>query len=363
MKLIKRTPLAVIPCAIVTLLLMTSSSYAGYQGTKNTAPAAAPAAVDEFLFAGDAFDVTFLQPTVAHQQWSREQWKREFLQMRQLGIRSLVVQWSQYDQVSFVAGKNGHDSLLERITESAAAAGLELYIGLSLSKSWSEPHKLDIKLVNAELEENKALAKTIYARLERYPHFRGWYIPHELTDQFYSDYQQELILRFFAELSGYIRQLDPYKTVLASGYTSPENNNLVHFTMWWMGVFDKAGIDVLIFQDGAGTTAQDKWQDIYPYLEAISIIDNEYFGGDVWFLAEVFTQVDGAEINNKPFRAVPADFGRVEKQIEILGTFGKHMVSYSYFPYMRPEAGPDAARVYNAYSAYIEEKVNANMRQ
>ena len=363
MKLIRSMPVPVISCVILALFLITSSSNAEDQGKKNTNPTVGRVNIDEFLFIGDAFDVTFLQPTVAHQKWSIEQWKREFLDMRQIGLRGLVVQWSRYDRVSFVAEKSGQDSLLERIAEAAAASGLELYIGLSLSKSWSEPQNLNVGLVNAELKENKSIAKTIYAQMEKYPHFRGWYIPHELTDLFYTEDQRELILRFFFGLTNYLHQLDPLKLVLASGYTSPEKNNLVYFTMWWMRVFDKAGIDVLIFQDGAGTAAQDKWQDIYPYLEAISIIDKEYFGGDVWFLAEVFTQLDGLDINGKPFRAVPADFRRVEKQIETLGKFGKRMVSYSYFPYMRPEAGPGAAALYEAYGKYIQEKVNSNLRQ
>ena len=39
---------------------------------------------DQFLFSGDVFHATFLQPTLAHIGWSRQQWSEEFHRLRQL---------------------------------------------------------------------------------------------------------------------------------------------------------------------------------------------------------------------------------------------------------------------------------------
>ncbi len=317
----------------------------------------------EFLFVGDAFDVTFLQPTRAHQQWSLQQWKQEFLVLHQLGIKALVIQWSQYDHISFFSTTAEEESLLQRIAEASLDTGLEFYIGLSANTAWSKPQDLNEKLTNGVFEENMRIAKIIYPFFEKHPNFRGWYIPQELTDVFYTDEQQELILSFFSELTAALHQLTPLKAVLASGYTSPEKSHLVKFTMWWIRVFDEAGIDILIFQDGAGVAKQDQWRDIIPYLEAISIIDNEHFSGDVWLVGEIFTQTDGLDINNKPFRALPADFERVAQQIEILGEFGKRMVSYAYFPYMRSALSDRAEQLYQKYRTYLQNKVKENFAQ
>ncbi len=317
----------------------------------------------EFLFAGDAFDITFLQPTVTHQQWSLKQWKQEFLVLHQLGIKTLVIQWSQYDHVSFFSTTSGEESLLNRIAEASLDTGLEFYIGLSANSAWSKPQDLNETLTDDMLEENKRVAKIIYTHFEKHPNFRGWYIPQELTDVFYTDEQRELILGFFSELTAYLHQLTPLKAVLASGYTSPEKSHLVKFTMWWMRVFDEAGIDILIFQDGVGVAKQDQWRDIVPYLEAIAIIDNEHFSGDVWFVAEIFTQIDGPDINNKPFRAIPADFERVSQQIEVLSGFSKTMVSYAYFPYMRPASGDVEKQLHQKYRTYLQNKIKENLGQ
>ena len=317
----------------------------------------------EFLFVGDAFDVTFLQPTVEHQQWSLQQWKQEFKVLHQLGIKALVIQWSQHDHVSFFSTKAGEDSLLQRIAEASLDTGLEFYIGLSTNSAWSKPQNLNDELVNNVLEENKRVAKIIYTHFEKHPNFRGWYIPQELTDVFYTDDQRELILGFFSELTTTLHQLAPLKAVLASGYTSPEKSHLVNFTMWWSLVFNEAGIDILLFQDGAGIAKQGKWKDAIPYLEAISIIDDKFFDGDVWLVGEIFTQTDGLGINNKPFRAVPADFERVSQQIEVLSKFGKRMASYAYFPYMQPSSGNGAEQLHQKYHTYLQNKVKENLSQ
>ena len=348
--------------ATLVLFVMVNASCAENPAGEPSDHLKTQAPIAEFLFIGDAFDTTFLQPTVAHREWSPARWKEEFLNMSRIGIKSLVVQWSQYDRVSFVAGRPGQDSLLQRIMAAAEETNLDMYVGLSLSQAWMKPQDLNLDLMRTELEENRALSQQIYPQLKSYQYVRGWYIPQELTDLFYVEPQRELILRFFAELTAHLRQLDPTKLVLASGYTSPAQNHLTRFKMWWMRVFDETGIDVLIFQDAAGTVAQGSWQAMYPYLEAISMIDDEYFSGDVWFLAEVFTQVDGPDVNNKPFRAVPADFKRVKQQLEMLSRFGKHMVSYSYFPYMQTGGEPDAEVLYEAYRAYVQDIVSANLQ-
>ena len=316
--------------------------------------------IDQFLYFGDAFHATFLQPTVAHKEWTPQQWSNEFSRLRQLGTRSLIIQWSQYDNTAFYAESGEQDSLLHRVTKGAADNDIGFYIGLALNRDWSEIQGLDSGKIGTALKESKRVARIIYQQFGQNPGFRGWYIPQELTDVDYTDDQHKLILNFFANLTATLRGFDPLKPVVASGYTSPERSHVVRFTMWWTRVFDNSGIDILIFQDSAGTSDQVKWMNIEPYLEAISIIDDEFVSTSIWFLAEIFTQVDGPPINGKPFRAEPADFDRVARQIEMLGRFDKKLASYAYFPYMRPTAGESASRLYDRYREFIERRAASN---
>jgi hypothetical protein len=316
--------------------------------------------IDQFLYVGDSFDVTFLQPTVVHKKLSIDEWADEFARIRQLGINELVIQWTRYDNVTFYPLKDKGDSLVNRIAEAAEKVGLDLYFGLAMNSNWAKPQNLDGKMIDQALHESKEAAKIVHSLLGKHPNFRGWYIPQELTDLFYTYEQQELLLVYFSELTAYLHKLDDLKPVLASGYTSPEKSHLVKFTMWWMHVFDESGIDILIFQDGAGTGNPKKWEQILPYVEAIAIIDDDYFSGDVWFVAEVFTQLDGPDINNKPFRAIPADFNRISMQLKLLGQLGKRLASYAYFPYMQPSAGVAADSLYQNYKEFINKRVTNN---
>ena len=315
----------------------------------------------QFLFVGDVFDATFLQPTVAHKQWSTRQWADEFSRLRQLGTRSLIIQWSKHDEVTFYPEVLGQrDSLLHRVTAAAKESGIDFYIGLTLNSDWSKPQELDGMRIDAALEESKRAATIIHQQFGQRPGFLGWYIPQELTDIFYTHEQQELILTFFSRLTQMLHGLDPLKPVIASGYTAPDKSHLVKFTMWWMHVFDESGIDTLIFQDGAGMSEHKEWKSIKPYLEAISIIDDEYFSGNVWFIAEIFTQLNGPDINQQKFRADSANFDRVLQQLEMLGHFGKKIASYAYFPYMRPSHSESASRLYDKYKEFVDQRVTAN---
>ncbi|OUR71077.1 hypothetical protein A9Q78_10680 [Methylophaga sp. 41_12_T18] len=316
--------------------------------------------VEQFLYSGDAFDVSFLQPTTAHKAWSVQQWTEELSQLRQLGTRSLIIQWSQYDKVIFFAEVGARDSLLHRVTTAATEVGLDFYIGLPLNSDWLRPQHLDGKIVKSALEQSEQVAAIIYQQFGQQKGFHGWYIPQELTDSFYTDDQRQLILDFFSSLTKVLHELDMLKLVLASGYTSPQNNHLVKFTMWWIRVLEDSGIDILIFQDGAGTTDQQQWQVIEPYLEAISLIGDEYTSNNIWFVAEIFTQIDGPSINNKPFRAEPANFERVSQQLDMLGHLGKKLVSFSYFPYMRPANGVEEKRLYEKYKKFVEQRAKFN---
>jgi hypothetical protein len=214
---------------------------------------------DPFLYVGDGFDVSFLQPTLAHKKWSNRQWTEEFARLREIGTRSLIIQWSQYDNVAFYPASGEQDSLLNRVASAAAESGLDFYTGLALNSDWAKPQALYGQKINEALQKNKRVAAILYKHFGKHPNFRGWYIPQELTDVFYTDDQRELILGFFTDLTKFLRELDALKPILASGYTSPEKSHLVKFTMWWMRVFDKSGIDTLIFQDGAGTANQQRF--------------------------------------------------------------------------------------------------------
>ena len=317
-----------------------------------------PSNLEPFLFTGDAFEATFLQPTLRHQEWDSQDWKQQLENIKKLGITEVIVQWTRFEGVEFISATG--DSLVSKILQAAKSTNTDIYLGLSLSKLWSSPDAWSVQTVQKELRENRELAERILRQAGDHPRFRGWYVPHEITDVYYDENQQELLLRFLRGITTYLNDVDPQRLVLASGYTLPAQSHLLQFAVWWGRVFDEAGIDVLIFQDGAGVGGNDDWQKIHPYLEGIAYLQENMFAGELWFVVEVFSQVDGRPVNDRPFRAESAAFARVEEQLQLLQPLGKKLVAYAYWPYMQKEAGEGATRLFDDYTDHLRQVIKQN---
>src|SRR5258706_9763 len=87
----------------------------------------------------------------------------------------------------------------------------------------------------------------------------------------------------------------------------------------WRTIFlREAGVDIVLFQDGAGIRPQESWRNVLPLIEALVQVAEE-FGTELWLVPEVFTQTHGQPVDDKPFAAEPADYARVRQQLDGLG--------------------------------------------
>jgi len=347
----------------IGLVLCFPAARACAQSPRATARHMSPTTLSasEWLFTGDAFEGTFLPLQIVHRTWSNDQWRSEMARLRQIGFDTLILQWSVLDGVSFLdVGGNGSGTI-ERILATAAEAGIDTYVGLSLRNSWWQTSTISAAYLEEELARNRETAQRLFAKLHDFRSFRGWYIPHEVTELLIHDTQQEAVLEFYSALTGHLKELDPLKMILASGYTDPAKAHIVRFVLWWKEFLDRSGIDVLLFQDGAGLARTRDWHAMLPFVEALTILHEE-FEGDIWLVAEVFTQTGGKPLDDGPFTAEPADVQRVRDQLEKLGSFQSKLIVYSYFDYMRPDVGEGASKLFEAYRMLLEEKIAENAR-
>jgi hypothetical protein len=317
--------------------------------------------MSEWLLPGDGFAGTFFQPLNSNRSWSKEFWREEFSKMTQIGMKTLILQWSEYDEFNFFEDTDQGPSIVKTIAGIADEMGIDFYVGLSIRKSWWELSKISSILVEEELVRNMKLADQMYPTLKRFKSFRGWYIPHEVTDLHYKEYQRELIYELFSKLSHHLRRLAPLKPIFGSGYTRPGETSLVRFVSRWSEFLDNAGIDYFIFQDGAGIADMKNWKDVVPYLDAIVQLDED-FPGDVWLLMEIFSQTDGPPLNKNPFKAEPAQPFRVLEELKVLETYKRNIIIYNYFDYMRPSAGEKQAELYGAYQRDMSEKISKMLK-
>lgn len=323
--------------------------------------AAHPAPISPWLFVGDAFEGTLLQLTNEHRKWTRSQWRDEFENLRQIGMKIVVLQWSQYDDADFTQA-DGRKSPVEEIAAVADEEGMNLYVGLSLRKSWGHPESFTKKYIAEELERNTLLADRLHAMLKPHSSFSGWYIPQEVCDHGDTASHQAMMAEFFHNLTKHLHELDSLKPVCASGFVDSAKTDLVHFVWYWTLFLNESGIDVLLFQDGAGLSRRSKWQDNLPFIEAIISLSKE-FDCEIWLVAETFVQTHGQPIDDKPFAAKPADIARVRQQLEALSKFKKRLIAFSYFDYMRPSSGKEASELYDGYRQFVDETIARNSKE
>lgn len=298
---------------------------------------------------------SYLQLYEEHRQWSNERWLQEFKDMKKLGLDKLIIQWSDYDtDIPFFSQQpNQAPSLLERLLLIADKTNIKVYVGLSLRPSWWDTENVNPRLIKEELERNTKAAQTINRLVGKNPAFVGWYIPHEITDLYYTQEQRVLLISFFSKLAEQLKKLVPEKPVLFSAYTNQDISSLSDFKNWWIDFFDNVqGIDVFIFQDGAGIAGRSRWTDIAPYLKTLATLMKAY-PTSLWIQAESFTQTDGEPLNNNEWGDEPAPFSRLRRQLQMDSQYADEIVLYSFFEHMSPRLGQGSQQLFNDYLNFV----------
>lgn len=270
-------------------------------------------------------------------------------------MKLLIVQWTQHEESDFSDRKKDRNSCLEKILAVADEQRFDLYVGLSLRRSWWRAESFTRKYASEELARNTTLADRLHPILKKHPSFRGWYVPHEVTDIDNGGEEQNAVVKFFAALTRHLHTLDSLKPVLAAAYSDPAKTKLVHFVSWWTIFIRESGVDIFLFQDGAGLKRQHDWRQGLSLIEALGALHDE-FASELWLVPELFTQVHGEPVDSKPFEAHPADVGRVREQLEALAKHNRRLIGYSYFDYMDPDEGEPATRLYEAMRKHVEER-------
>ena len=123
-------------------------------------PVAVVPAAGESLFEG-----TFIQLLDRHRDWSRDRWGNLLDEMTTLGVEEVVVQWTLYDQASFLPSTEdpSGETTLERLLAAADRRGVRITVGLAHDSGYwdwigrnREARLIEVSL--RRLEERHALA-------------------------------------------------------------------------------------------------------------------------------------------------------------------------------------------------------------
>jgi len=305
---------------------------------------------------------TFLQLTDAHRQWEVDQWRQLFDYFRQLHLSQLIVQWTVRGQSAFYASgyyEAGETPPLETILNLADEAGVSVRVGLAHDPEYWQRINRRPASVDSYLRQSRfrslSVAKELVPIVEAHSCFQGWYVTEEIDDvNWLEPPLRQILFDHLGRLTAELRALTPTAEISLSGFSNA-NTDPVAFEKFWNGLLEATEVDVVLLQDGIGVDKLD-----LDYLELYLAAARKAVDGkerDLQVVVEVFQQVDGLPINDKPFRAVPASLERIARQLEQAARYSPAgSIAFSIPEYMTPLGGQDAGQLFQGYLKTLPEE-------
>lgn len=300
---------------------------------------------------------TFLQLTEAHGSWQPSQWTRLFQYFKELGLSQLVIQWTVYDDLAFFPTADYRQvphPPLPAILQLADAAGLQVWVGLAHDPGFWEKICRDPELVEVYLRRmrlrDQAIAEHLAPQLQGHKCFRGWYITEEVDDVNWREAPaREVLFAFLRDLSAFLHRLTPEARVAISGFANARIDPKT-FGRFWQDLLGTAAIDAVLFQDGIGT-GKLHLDELPLYLESLRRATQAQ-SRELQVVVELFRQV-----SERPFRARPASWDLVARQLEIAARFASGgLLAFSVPEYLTPLGGPEADKLFQAYLRYARSR-------
>ena len=302
---------------------------------------------------------TFIQLSQAHGAWSEDSWRRLFGYLAQLRTGEIVVQWTAYDDMAFYPSTRLSpvaEPPLETILTLADELDMTVRVGLAHDSAfWSrinrDPATVAVYLRDLQAR-SESVARELVPLIRRHRSFRGWYITEEIEDATWKDERARAALfDYLRRLTLSVRALAPGASVAVSGFSNAETAPAT-FGAFWTSLLRAASIDVFMFQDGVGAGKQRL--SFLPLYLAAAHEAAQTAGRELQVIVEVFQQLN----DPSGFKAVPAPFDRVARQIDLAAMYSstRGPVAFSIPDYMTPLRGVEAERL---FQAYVRSRVTA----
>ncbi len=284
-------------------------------------------------------------------------WVRLFEAFRRLGLKRLVVQWTEYDGVVFHAGAGPapQPPPLDILLRLADHSGMKVLVGLAHDSAyWRESERAPQRLpalFDRLLARSAATAQALRPLVAAHPAFAGWYITEEVDDLSWTPAARPLLFAYLARLSEALKRLMPEADIALSGFTDSRAAPAAVEAFWRELLAAAPAIGCVLFQDGVGV-GKLALEQVPDYLAAAARAARAE-ERKLAAVVETFRQTAGEPLSDGPFAAEPAPLARVLAQIEAAAPHAAELVAFSVPEYMSPAGGPTAGELYRAYLAHL----------
>lgn len=311
---------------------------------------------------GPSMDGTFIQLQSWMTKIPAQEWHRDLNAMRAAGIKTLVLQWLQYDADRFYPVNVEGVDPIEEILTYADNAGMDVYLGLVFDSRWWKLWDND-DFLESTARRNAKFAKKIWKRYGHHKSISGWYLPFELIDSDYDQDTAESLKGFLRTMARACRKLSGRHTPVAASVFFQGNYSPYDTEKILTQVLKGSELSVLMVQDGVG--ANSGWatqieEKVVPYLKAYQNVSRT-IGAQMWTVVESFESVRDAA--GQPIDRVPADLARLLTQIEAAKPVSERIITFDFFHYMSPFRGERQRVLYEAYMEFLSHQPDARQKQ
>ena len=297
--------------------------------------------------------------------YSVERMKQHLGYMREVGMDTLVLQWTfnvegekvtrAYFAQSFEQSQKSAsfdasgERFLETLLSAAEQTGIKVFVGLNDSAEWWQKGVNDRGWIEAQASLGVAGAKTIYEKYAKeYPNaLHGWYFVFEFFNMKANATQVENAAYLLSLYRDGLYSFSPEMPMMLSPYIASAGADESETERLWKSVFAETSFrpgDIYCCQDsvGAGHITIDRLEG---YFKAIKAAVDTKPGLVFWANNEDFTQSD--------WTTAPLD--RFVRQLEISDKYVEAHVTFAYSHYQNPDTGKTG--YHNAYKTYYETGV------
>lgn len=284
---------------------------------------------------------------IPHQNWGRREWRRDFLNMRSIGIDTVIMircglkQWLTYPSEILMRRQNCYRpvaDLVEMFLELSDELGMKFFFGTY--DSWCHWHS---DHPEKELELNLQVVEEAWHRYGHHHSFSGWYLTQEISRG------RKSVATLYRELGRCCKEVSGGLPVLISPLIDGVKENqkqsisLEDHQREWDEMFSliRDGVDTVAFQDG-----HCEFHELSDYL-AVNRQLAEKYGIECWSNCESFDR-------DMPIRFLPIKWEKMRFKLRAAEAAGvRKVITFEFSHFMSPNSVYGAAG--NLYHRYCEE--------
>ena len=284
---------------------------------------------------------------IPHQNRRRREWRRDFLNMRAIGIDTVIMircglkQWLTYPSEILMRRQNCYRpvaDLVEMFLELSDELGMKFFFGTY--DSWCHWHS---DHPEKELELNLQVVEEVWHRYGHHASFSGWYLTQEISRG------RKSVAHLYRELGRCCKEVSGGLPVLISPLIDGVKENrkqsvsLEDHQREWDEMFSliRDGVDTVAFQDG-----HCEFHELSDYL-AVNRQLAEKYGIECWSNCESFDR-------DMPIRFLPIKWEKMRFKLRAAEAAGvRKVITFEFSHFMSPNSVYGAAG--NLYHRYCEE--------